>query len=50
VIANQHFGDGITDIVTGRRSLTDLDALLTQWRSEGGDQVRHEYEEAMAAG
>lgn len=50
VIANQHFGDGITDIVTGRRGMSDLDALLTQWRNEGGDQVRHEYEEAMAAG
>jgi hypothetical protein len=50
VIANQHFGDGITDIVTCRRSLTDLDSLLTEWPSEGGDQMRHEYAEAMAAG
>jgi putative aldouronate transport system substrate-binding protein len=50
VIANQHFGDGITDIVTGRRALSELDTLLAQWRNEGGDQVRHEYEDAMAAG
>ena len=49
VIANQRFGDGITDIVAGRRPLTDLTGLLQEWRSNGGDQVRKEYEDAMAA-
>ena len=49
VIANQRFGDGITDIVVGRRPLGDLDSLLTDWRSNGGDQVRKEFEDAMSA-
>lgn len=49
VIANQRFGDGITDIVAGRRPMADLTGLLQEWRSGGGDQVRKEYEDAMAA-
>jgi hypothetical protein len=35
--------------VAGRRPLTDLTSLLQEWRSNGGDEVRKEYEEAMAA-
>jgi putative aldouronate transport system substrate-binding protein len=47
--ANQRFGDGITDIVAGRRPMSDLDSLVGEWRSNGGDQVRQEYMDAMAA-
>jgi putative aldouronate transport system substrate-binding protein len=32
--------DKITDIVRGRRPLTDLDAVVTQWRAAGGDEAR----------
>jgi putative aldouronate transport system substrate-binding protein len=49
VVANQRFGDGITDIVVSRRPLSDLDSLLGDWRSSGGDQVRQEFEDAMSA-
>jgi putative aldouronate transport system substrate-binding protein len=49
VIANQRFGDGITDIIAGRRPMTDLNGLIGEWKTNGGDQVRKEYEEAMAA-
>jgi putative aldouronate transport system substrate-binding protein len=49
VIANQRFGDGVTDIIAGRRPMMDLASLQGEWRSNGGDQVRKEYEEAMAA-
>jgi putative aldouronate transport system substrate-binding protein len=49
VIANQRFGDGITDIIAGRRPLSDLTGLLSEWRTNGGDQVRKEYEAAIAA-
>jgi putative aldouronate transport system substrate-binding protein len=48
ITANQRFGDGISDIITGRRPMTDFDSLLQGWKSDGGDQVRKEYEEAMA--
>jgi putative aldouronate transport system substrate-binding protein len=45
----QPFGDGVTDIVTGRRPLADLDGLVKDWRSGGGDASRSEYEKAYAA-
>jgi putative aldouronate transport system substrate-binding protein len=45
----QPFGDGITDIVTGRRPQADLDGLVQTWRSAGGNTIRSEYEKAYAA-
>jgi putative aldouronate transport system substrate-binding protein len=45
----QPFGDGITDIVAGRRPLSDLDQLLSTWRSSGGEKMRSEYQSAYAA-
>lgn len=45
----QPFGDGITDIVAGRRPLSDLDSLLSAWRSAGGDKIKSEYQAAYAA-
>jgi hypothetical protein len=46
----QPFGDGIIDIVTGRRPLSDLDGMIKDWRSGvGGDAPRAEYEKAYAA-
>jgi putative aldouronate transport system substrate-binding protein len=45
----QPFGDGITDIVAGRRPLSDLDDLVSTWRSAGGDKSRMEYAAAYAA-
>jgi putative aldouronate transport system substrate-binding protein len=49
IVANQRFGDGITDIVAGRRPISDLAGLIEEWKTNGGDQVRKEYEDAMAA-
>ena len=45
----QPFGDGITDIVTGRRPLSDLAGLVQAWTSAGGNTIRKEYEAAYAA-
>ena len=45
---NQALIDGITDIVAGRRPLGDFDQLVKDWRNNGGDQIRHEYEQALA--
>ena len=45
----QPFGDGITDIVAGRRPMTDLDGLVSAWRSSGGDKIRQEFQTAYAA-
>jgi putative aldouronate transport system substrate-binding protein len=48
VVANQRFGDGVNDVILGRRPFSDLTGLIQEWRSGGGDQVRKEIEEAMA--
>jgi len=40
---------GLADIVTGRRPLSDYDQLIKDWRSAGGDQIRTELEQAIAA-
>ena len=45
----QPFGDGITDIVAGRRPLGDLGALVRDFKSGGGETIRTEYEKSYAA-
>ncbi|MFW6597914.1 hypothetical protein ACQBAU_17360 [Propionibacteriaceae bacterium Y2011] len=39
--------DGINQIMQGRRPLTELSAVLDDFRSGGGDQIRAEYEQAF---
>jgi putative aldouronate transport system substrate-binding protein len=46
---NQVLIDGMTDIVAGRRPLSDFDQLLNDWRKGGGDQIRQEFEQALAS-
>jgi putative aldouronate transport system substrate-binding protein len=46
---DQAFNDGITDVVTGRRPLSDLDQIVKDWAQNGGDQIRQEYQQAMAS-
>jgi len=41
------FNSGVTDIVLGRRPLSDLDQLISDWRSKGGDKIRTEFEQAI---
>lgn len=45
----QTFGEGITDIVTGRRPVSDFEGLLSAWRSNGGNTIKSEYEKAYTA-
>jgi putative aldouronate transport system substrate-binding protein len=40
--------DGITDIVVGRRPLSDYDGIVKEWQGNGGDAVRKEYQESLA--
>jgi putative aldouronate transport system substrate-binding protein len=42
--------DGITDILAGRRPLSDFDQLVKDWQSGGGNAIRSELEQAIAAG
>jgi putative aldouronate transport system substrate-binding protein len=45
--AQETFMSGVSDIVVGRRPLTDLDALVANWRSSGGDKMRAEFQDAL---
>ncbi|MYW62881.1 extracellular solute-binding protein [Streptomyces sp. SID8379] len=42
--------DGQKDIITGRRPMSDYDAIVKKWRKAGGDQCRAEFEQASAKG
>ncbi len=41
--------DGLSDIVAGRRPMTDYDKLIKDWLAGGGAQIRKEYMDALAA-
>ncbi|GAB3763230.1 extracellular solute-binding protein [Microlunatus parietis] len=41
--------DLATEIILGRKPVTDWDAAMDTWRREGGDQIRAEYEAAIEA-
>jgi putative aldouronate transport system substrate-binding protein len=45
----QAIQDGITDIVVGRRPMSDYDALVKDWQNNGGETIRKEYAESIAA-
>ena len=40
--------DGITDLVLGRRPLSDYDQLVKDWQTNGGEQIRKEFMDALA--
>jgi putative aldouronate transport system substrate-binding protein len=40
---------GVSDIIQGRRPLSDLDSLVADWRSKVGDKMRGEFQDALAA-
>jgi putative aldouronate transport system substrate-binding protein len=46
---NQAMADGLTNIIFGRAELSSLDQLVKDWRSQGGDQIRTEYEQTLQA-
>ena len=43
------FNDGLSEIVQGRRPVGDLDQLVSEWQTNGGEDIRKEYLQAMAA-
>jgi putative aldouronate transport system substrate-binding protein len=45
----QMVNDGIAGIVSGRQPMSDWDQLVSDWRSRGGEQIRQEYQQALAA-
>ncbi|MBO0883490.1 MAG: extracellular solute-binding protein [Mycobacterium sp.] len=47
---NQHITDTVVGIAYGRESISALDQAVSDWRTNGGDQIRSEYEAALQAG
>ena len=41
--------DSVNGIVKGTTPLSQLDTIITTWRRNGGDQIRKEYEQSIAA-
>lgn len=41
--------DRVVSIVSGRSAMSDLTTLIADWKSQGGDQIRKEYEAALGA-
>jgi putative aldouronate transport system substrate-binding protein len=46
-VLNQAMGDGLLGITFGRAAMSTYDQLVANWRSQGGDQVRGEFELAL---
>jgi putative aldouronate transport system substrate-binding protein len=46
---NSTFGSAMGDIVAGRRPTSEMDRIIGEWRAGGGDQIRSEYEQGIAA-
>ncbi len=44
----QTVNDTLTDIIVGRRELSEYDAMVSAWQSRGGNQIRSELEQAIA--
>lgn len=41
--------DGFTDVIAGRRPIADYDQIVKDWQASGGDQMRKELQDALAA-
>jgi len=49
VTANRTMVDGVTDIIAGRRPISEFDAMLKDWQDQAGEQIRKELQDAIAA-
>ncbi len=47
-LVTQTFFDGVREIVAGRRPFADYDQLVSDWRTNGGDVIRKEFQDALA--
>jgi putative aldouronate transport system substrate-binding protein len=45
----QALNDGLVDVVVGRRTMAEYDQLVKDWQTNGGEQIRKEYTESIAA-
>jgi hypothetical protein len=45
----QRVDDGVSEIIRGIRPESDLDQLVKDWQSAGGDKMRAEYQQALGS-
>jgi putative aldouronate transport system substrate-binding protein len=45
---SQMYSDFVADVVQGRKPISALKQLRTDWRNGGGDKIRHEFEQSIA--
>ncbi len=45
----QRTNDAIVDMVVGRRPISEFDQVVKEWQVNGGEQIRKEYAESIAA-
>ena len=48
-LAQDTLMSGVSDIIQGRRPLSDLDGIVADWRQKVGDKMRGEFQDAIAA-
>jgi putative aldouronate transport system substrate-binding protein len=48
-LAQDTLMSGVSDIIQGRRPVSDLDGLISDWRQKAGDKMRGEFQDAIAA-
>jgi putative aldouronate transport system substrate-binding protein len=46
-VLTQMVFDRLNDIITGRQPFSAYDQLVSDWRSQGGDQIRKEFQDAV---
>jgi putative aldouronate transport system substrate-binding protein len=49
IIAQDELMGGVSQIVQGRRPLSDLDTIVGEWRTKAGDKMRAEFQQALDA-
>jgi putative aldouronate transport system substrate-binding protein len=47
-LLTRNFLDAVTDLVAGRRPMSDYDMVLKEWQPNGGEQIRKELQDALA--
>jgi putative aldouronate transport system substrate-binding protein len=49
LVLNQMIYNGVGEVVLGRQPVSSVDQLVKDWKAQGGDQIRTEFEQAIAA-
>ena len=47
-LAQDTLMSGISEIVQGRRPISDIDSLVSDWRNKAGDKMRSEFQDALS--